>query len=72
MSRSPIYSGWVTVASIVNIAAAGVSCGWGDESFLFTEAEWAAVMIVVAGVVNLAVSDFPVHFFHFPSVFSPL
>ena len=49
-----IYGGWCTVAAIVNTAAAGVACGWGDD-FLITGSQWGAVMIVVAGVVNLAV-----------------
>ena len=49
-----IYTGWVTVASIVNVAAAGVAYGWADQ-FLLTSSQWAAVMIAIAGVINAAV-----------------
>ena len=49
-----IYTGWVTVASIVNVGAAGVAYGWADQ-FLLTSSQWAAVMIAIAGVINAAV-----------------
>ena len=77
-----IYSGWCTVAAIVNVSAAGVACGarhlnkctlcahvgvgfarhlsthcertgWKDN-FLLSGSGWAAVMIGVAGVVNIS------------------
>ncbi len=48
-----VYLGWITVASIANIAAALVSVGWGG--FGLSAEIWAIVAILVALIVTLAV-----------------
>ncbi|WP_179008576.1 tryptophan-rich sensory protein [Winogradskyella forsetii] len=45
-----IYSGWVTVASIVNISSYLVKLGW--DGFGLSETTWTIVMIVVALIIN--------------------
>jgi hypothetical protein len=45
-----IYSGWVAVASIANVAAWLASLEWVA---VFTEVQWTVIMISVAGVLNL-------------------
>jgi hypothetical protein len=51
-TRWPIslYSGWITVATIANIAAYLVKIGW---EALFTDITWTVIMIVVATIINL-------------------
>lgn len=48
-----IYSGWTTVASIVNVACAGVALQWDGHPL--TPSAWSAVLICVAAVINLLV-----------------
>lgn len=45
-----LYSGWITVALIANIAAWLSKIEW---VVLFTEIQWTIIMISVAGVINL-------------------
>jgi len=45
-----IYSGWIAVATIANIAAWLTSIQW---SMALTEVQWTVVMISVAGILNL-------------------
>jgi tryptophan-rich sensory protein len=47
-----VYLGWVSVATIANVAVLGVSQGWGDL-FGIPASTWAAIMLVVATVVGL-------------------
>lgn len=47
-----VYSGWATVASIVNVCAACVSIGWKGDPW--TEAGWSCLMMGVAAVIVLA------------------
>ena len=49
-----IYSGWITVASVANVAAYLTdisSGGWG-----LSEVFWTILMIIIAGVINLAIT----------------
>jgi len=46
-----LYSGWIAVASIANMAAWLTEIGW--DGALFSEAEWTVIMIGVAVVINL-------------------
>lgn len=46
-----LYSGWIAVASIANMAAFLTEVGW-DGSF-FSEADWTIIMIAVAVMINL-------------------
>lgn len=46
-----LYSGWITLATIANVAAWLTSIGW---SAIFTELQWTVIMICVAGLLNLA------------------
>ncbi len=48
-----VYFGWITVASIADIAAALVSVGW--DGFGISEVTWAIVFLIVALVVTLIV-----------------
>ncbi|MDC8002402.1 tryptophan-rich sensory protein [Aequorivita todarodis] len=48
------YSGWVTVASIANVAAYLTSIEW--SAWGYSEVFWAVTMIVIAGIINLAVT----------------
>lgn len=48
-----LYSGWIAVATIANIAAYLSKIGW-DGGFL-TELQWAILMVVVATVINIAI-----------------
>ncbi|WP_178989380.1 tryptophan-rich sensory protein [Winogradskyella schleiferi] len=45
-----IYSGWVTVASIVNISSYLVKLGW--DGFGLSESVWTIIMIVAALIIN--------------------
>lgn len=47
------YSGWVTVASIANVAAYLTSIQWNGG---FSEVFWTVTMIIIAGIINLAVT----------------
>jgi benzodiazapine receptor len=48
-----VYFGWITVASIADIAAAFVSVGW--DGFGISDVSWAIVFLAVALVVTLVV-----------------
>jgi hypothetical protein len=45
-----LYSGWIAVATIANVAAYLSKIGW---QFLFTEITWTVIMILLATGVNL-------------------
>src|SRR5690606_34288275 len=49
-----IYSGWVTVASIANVAAYLTSIAWSGWGI--SETIWAVIMIIIAGIINLMVT----------------
>ena len=49
-----IYSGWVTVASIANVSAYLTSINW--DRWGYSESSWAVTMIIIAGIINLAVT----------------
>ncbi|MDQ7916191.1 tryptophan-rich sensory protein [Mesonia sp. MT50] len=51
-----LYSGWISVATIANISAYLVKIEW--EIFLFTEVQWAIIMVIVATLLNLAMIYF--------------
>lgn len=46
-----IYSGWVSVAIIANIAVYLTKIGW--NGFGISEAIWAVIMIILAGIINI-------------------
>ena len=48
-----VYLGWITVASIANVAAALVSVSW--DGFGLSAETWAILAMVIALVVTLAV-----------------
>lgn len=48
------YSGWVTVASIANVSAYLTSINW--DALGYSEVSWAVTMIIIAGIINLAVT----------------
>jgi benzodiazapine receptor len=48
-----VYLGWITVASIANVAAALVSVGW--DGFGLSAETWAIAAIIIALIVTLAV-----------------
>eukprot|EP01050_Picozoa_sp_SAG11_P030427 SAG11_NODE_9001_length_955_cov_0.864486_1_plen_222_part_01 len=50
-----IYTSWATVASIVNVAAAGVALGAGSALLGLSGAQWSAALLLVAAIVNGAV-----------------
>lgn len=49
-----IYSGWITVAFIANMAAWLTSEGW--DGFGFSEVTWTVIMIITAGIINLVIT----------------
>ena len=48
------YCGWVTVASIANVASYLIKIGW--EAFGMSEVAWTVFMIIVAMIINLVVT----------------
>ena len=48
-----IYAGWTTVASIVNVACAGVALQW--DGYPLSPSAWSAALICIAAMINLAV-----------------
>lgn len=48
-----VYLGWITVASIANVATALVSVNW--DRFGISEATWAVLVIAIALIITLAV-----------------
>lgn len=49
-----LYSGWITVAMIANVAAWLTSENWGG--FGISEIIWTIIMIIVAGGINLLIT----------------
>lgn len=47
-----VYLGWLSVATIANVALLGVAQGWGDPLGIAAPT-WAAIMLVVATLVGL-------------------
>jgi hypothetical protein len=45
-----LYSGWIAVATIANIAAWLTKIGW---QFIFTDVTWTAIMIILAALINV-------------------
>jgi hypothetical protein len=51
-----VYLGWITVASIANVAAALVSVNWdGSSGFSLANAAWSVLVIAVPLVITLIV-----------------
>lgn len=48
-----LYSGWIAVASIANMASYLGKVGW--DGALFSEVEWTVIMIGVATIINLLI-----------------
>ena len=48
------YSGWITVASIANVAAYLTSIRW--DGWGYSEVFWTVTMIIIAGIINLIVT----------------
>jgi hypothetical protein len=48
-----LYAGWITVATIANVASYLAKIGW--DGWFFTERQWTIVMIVIAVVINLLI-----------------
>lgn len=46
-----LYSGWIAVASIANMASWLTLIGW--DGAIFTEVEWTLIMIGIAVIINL-------------------
>jgi hypothetical protein len=45
-----LYSGWIAVATIANIAAWLTKIGW---EFLFSDLVWTIIMVIVAALLNV-------------------
>lgn len=48
------YSGWVTIAGVVNVAAYLKTINWNGWGI--SEVTWTVIMIVIAGIINLIVT----------------
>ncbi len=48
-----LYSGWISIAAIANMAAWLTDTGW--DGTLFSEVEWTLIMIGVAVIINLLI-----------------
>ena len=48
-----LYSGWIAVATIANIAAYLAKIGWNGG--IFSEVQWTIIMIVIATIVNIVI-----------------
>ena len=46
-----LYSGWIAVATIANVAAYLVKIGWSGG--IFSQEQWTIIMIVVAAILNI-------------------
>ncbi len=46
-----LYAGWITVATIANVAAFLVKIGW--KGYILDEKQWTIVMIIVAVIINV-------------------
>lgn len=51
-----VYMGWVSVATIANVAVLGVAQNWGDL-FGIAAPNWAAIMLGVAALVGLLMAS---------------
>lgn len=49
-----LYTGWITVALIANIAAWLKKIGWSGWSL--SEITWAVIMIIIAGAINIVIT----------------
>lgn len=49
-----LYSGWITVALIANVAAYLTKIGW--QGFGISEVGWTIIMIIVAGLINISIT----------------
>lgn len=49
-----LYSGWITIALIANIAAYLTKIGW--RGFGISEVSWTVIMILAAGVINISIT----------------
>jgi hypothetical protein len=49
-----VYLGWITIASIANVAVTLVSVGW--DGFGISPETWATLIVIVALVITLAVT----------------
>lgn len=47
------YAGWITVATIANVASYLAKIGW--DGWLFTDRQWTIIMILVAVLINLLI-----------------
>lgn len=48
-----LYSGWIAVATIANVSAFLAKIDW--EPILFSEEIWTVLMILIAGIINIAI-----------------
>jgi hypothetical protein len=48
-----VYLGWITIASIANVAVTLVSVGW--DRFGISQETWAALIIVIALLITLLI-----------------
>ena len=49
-----LYSGWISVALIANVASWLDSIGWGG--FGIAESAWSIIMIIIAGTIHLIIT----------------
>jgi benzodiazapine receptor len=49
-----VYLGWITIATIANVAVAGVSTGW--DGFGISPETWAVLIIIIALLLTLIVT----------------
>ena len=49
-----VYLGWITIATIANVAVAGVSTGW--DGFGISPETWAILIIIIALLLTLIVT----------------
>ncbi|MCM4161844.1 tryptophan-rich sensory protein [Antarcticibacterium flavum] len=47
------YAGWITVATIANVAAHLTSLGW--RGYILSETQWTVIMLIVAVVINFLI-----------------
>ncbi|HEY9184677.1 MAG TPA: tryptophan-rich sensory protein [Salegentibacter sp.] len=48
-----LYSGWISVATIANVSAYLAKIGWSAP--FFSEEIWTIILILVAGIINVAI-----------------
>lgn len=48
-----LYAGWITVASIANVASYLAKINW--DGWIFSEKQWTIIMLLVAIVINLLI-----------------